>query len=180
MNWKKEAIEQLIQELEFEPSSMKLIDTVVNEKCRVHLAIFNEPFLSLLMNGIKTIESRFSINRIAPFNKISKGDIILIKESGKNVTGLFIAGRVTFYSNLNKTLFDKIESEFGEQICTQYSKEFWNQRSKANFATLIEIKKVIMINPIILKKRDRSGWSILRDITKSDQLSIAINEFAIQ
>ncbi|RBP05022.1 hypothetical protein DFR50_1376 [Roseiarcus fermentans] len=36
----------------------------------IHLAIFAEPFLSMVLSGEKTIESRFRRNRCAPYGEI--------------------------------------------------------------------------------------------------------------
>ena len=48
----------------------------------VHLAVFSEPYLSFVLDGVKTVESRFSRVRCAPFQQIRSGDIILVKQSG--------------------------------------------------------------------------------------------------
>lgn len=44
----------------------------------VHLGIFSDPYLTYMLDGLKSIESRFSKNRIAPYNKITKDDIVII------------------------------------------------------------------------------------------------------
>ena len=46
----------------------------------LHLALLTEPFLSLLMNGAKTIESRFSRVRCAPYGCLARGDVIAVKK----------------------------------------------------------------------------------------------------
>ena len=46
---------------------------------RIHLAIMVEPYLSLILQGIKTMESRFSQKMMQPFHRVSKGDIIILK-----------------------------------------------------------------------------------------------------
>lgn len=48
-----------------------------------HIAILRQPFFNMVLNGEKTIESRWSLNKVAPFNKISSGDEILLKETAK-------------------------------------------------------------------------------------------------
>ncbi len=54
----------------------------------IHLAIFSEPYMSLVLSGEKTIESRFSRNRCAPYGEIGDGDIILLKEVAGPICGL--------------------------------------------------------------------------------------------
>ena len=49
------------------------------KKSNLHLGIFTEPYLTYMLNGEKTIESRFSKNKIAPYNKIDKSDIVIVK-----------------------------------------------------------------------------------------------------
>src|SRR3954452_24578662 len=56
--------------------------------CGVHLAVFVEPYLGYVLDGSKTVESRFSVNRCAPFGKVRRGDIILLKRSGGGVVGI--------------------------------------------------------------------------------------------
>ena len=45
----------------------------------IHLAIFVEPYLTYVLDGKKTVESRFSINRSPPYKKVKSGDIVFVK-----------------------------------------------------------------------------------------------------
>src|SRR5256885_16153419 len=55
---------------------------------RVHLAIFVEPYLSYLLDGRKTVDSRFSVRRTAPYGQVRAGDIVLVKQSGGPAVGV--------------------------------------------------------------------------------------------
>ena len=46
----------------------------------LHLGVFSEPYLTYMLDDIKTIESRFSKNKILPYNQISKDDIVIVKK----------------------------------------------------------------------------------------------------
>ncbi len=63
----------------------------------LHLAVLTEPFCSLLLDGAKTIESRFSRVRCAPYGTLAEGDIVVVKKTGGPVTGAFQAGTVRSY-----------------------------------------------------------------------------------
>lgn len=63
-----------------------------------HIAILRQPFFDMILNGTKTIESRFSMNKCAPYNMVKAGDIILLKETGKDVTASAVEERVSFLS----------------------------------------------------------------------------------
>lgn len=136
-----------------------------NSPIGVHLAIFAEPFLTLVLNGVKTTESRFSRNRCAPFGEVFDGDIILLKEVGGPICGLALAKR-TEYFDLYVEPLDRIRDRYGEAICADA--EFWEGRRDAAFATLIELGEPTSIGPLSCDKRDRRGWVALR----SRQLSL--------
>lgn len=125
----------------------------------IHLAIFVEPFLSMVLSGEKTIESRFSRNRCAPYGEIDDGDIILLKEVGRPICGLAIARRTWFY-DLGIEPIERIRHRFGTRI--RGDDEFWSSRADALYATLIELDAAASIASVSCDKRDRRGWVSLR------------------
>ena len=125
----------------------------------VHLAVFREPFLSLALNGPKTVESRFSRNRCAPFGEIGDGDIILLKEISGPIRGIALAKSVWFY-DLTIEPLDRLRDRFGDTICAD--DDFWKSRRAAAYATLIELAETTSLEPLSCDKRDRRGWVSLR------------------
>lgn len=129
-----------------------------------HLAIFKQPYLDLILSGQKTIESRFSIDKRAPYNKVKEGDKIILKESGDLVKGEFTAGKVQ-YINITKDGLDICKS-FSKQICSDLDKNFWKSRENKKFATLIEIKNPIKYNEprkcIEKPNKSMSAWFVLK------------------
>jgi hypothetical protein len=169
MKWKGKLINYIIEQLKDDSQWGNTIEKMlVDTSIGIHLAIFNEPFLSLVYSKEKKIESRFSMNKISPFERVRKGDVVILKESGGLVTGVFVAGEVKFYHGLNRELLEEIEITHGADICSSYDRSFWKQRTKAKYATLIEVRKVKKILPFKSEKSDRSGWSILREGVSGD------------
>ncbi|WP_271669529.1 hypothetical protein [Bradyrhizobium sp. CCBAU 51627] len=125
----------------------------------MHLAIFAEPFLSMVLSGEKTIESRFSRNRCAPYGEIDDGDIILLKEVAGPICGLVLARRIWSY-DLSSEPIDRIRHRFGPGI--RADDEFWSSRADALYATLIELDAPASTEPVSCDKRDRRGWVSLR------------------
>ncbi|HWY13499.1 MAG TPA: hypothetical protein VN026_19375 [Bacteroidia bacterium] len=164
MKWKGKLINYLKKELESDTNKAAVYEKIISEEnsIGIHLAIFNEPYMSLIFAGEKTIESRFSINRVGPFAKISKGDVVLIKKSGGPVLGYFIAGDIEYISNVTPAKIREIERNYGKQIGTQYDPLFWEERERANYITLISVKKIKRVPPFITEKKDRMGWVVLR------------------
>lgn len=164
MKWKGKLVNNVIEQLQDDSAWGNTIEKMlINSSVGIHLAVCNEPFLSLLLNGEKKIESRFSINKISPYLKIMKGDIVILKASGGLVSGAFVSGNVTYFQTLTKKVLKEIEIKYGNEICSRYDKCFWSSRNKANYATLIEVKKVKSLIPFKSHKKDRTGWTILRN-----------------
>jgi ASC-1-like (ASCH) protein len=163
MKWKDKLIDHLSDQLLCDPYWKEIIERIENQQSvGLHLAIFTEPYLTLLCEGKKTIESRFSQSKVTPFDRVSEGDVILVKESGGYVKGLFIAGEVKFYTYLNENRLKEIEDNYGQWICSHYDTNFWDMRAKANFATLIEVKQFRQLSPFNIDKNDQLGWVTLK------------------
>lgn len=122
----------------------------------IHLGVFVEPFLEAIFDGRKTIESRFSIHRCAPFDRVHAGDVILLKRSGGPVVGVAVAGNALYYELDAETLGD-IREQFAARIFAD-DDDFWEARADKRFATLIEIEDVAKIDTLEIDKRDRRGW----------------------
>lgn len=130
----------------------------------LHLAVFVEPYLSYLLDGSKTVESRFSTRPIAPHGCVSEGDIILLKPSGRPVVGWCRAGTVWSYE-LDPSSWLEIRDRFSPALCAQDG--FWETRQAAQFATLIQVENVHEVTPTPIDKRDRRGWVVLADRRKA-------------
>lgn len=123
-----------------------------------HLAVFTEPFLSTVFDGTKTIESRFSRVRCAPYDEIRAGDVILLKRAGGPVCGLVLAESAWFIDLAYESL-DSIRSRHGEMILAD--DEFWDRKRSAQYATLIRLRRPVTVEPFACHKRDRRGWVLL-------------------
>lgn len=126
---------------------------------RVHLGIFREPYLGFIAAGAKTIESRFSKNRIAPFESAERGDIVLLKGTGKGIAGVCVVDRVWFY-RLQPGTIEEIRDVFGHGICPA-EPGFWEDRRNCAYCSLIWISHYVPVPEFAVPKRDRRGWVVL-------------------
>lgn len=92
-----------------------------------HLAVFRQPYLDMILNGEKTIESRFSRVKCAPYGKIGKGDIVLLKVTGGLVFGEFAVRGVKSFAHVTPELIEDLKS-FSKEICSDGEPTFWEQR----------------------------------------------------
>jgi hypothetical protein len=125
-----------------------------------HLAVFVEPFLTYVLDGTKKVESRFSVNDAAPYRKVERGDVILIKSSGGPVVGIAEAQEVTSYQ-IDAAALDEIRLKFGEALCVE-DENFWIAKKSACYATLVQLSQVSGNVHIECEKRDKRGWVTLR------------------
>jgi hypothetical protein len=133
----------------------------------LHLAVLVEPYLSFILDGRKTVESRFSVRPMPPYGCVDEGDVVLLKESGGPVVGAFTASSAWHY-RLDPASWAELREEFTRAICAQDG--FWESRAAAEYATLIRITEVRHLAPVAVPKRDRRGWVVLADRNRSDRL----------
>ncbi|WP_339734801.1 hypothetical protein [uncultured Gimesia sp.] len=133
----------------------------------LHIAVFSEPFLSYVIEGKKTIESRFSINNCAPYGKVKKGDSVLIKEVGGPIIGICFVEHVWSYE-LDSSTLDEIRNQFARALCIEED-QFWQTKSAAAYATLMSLSNICTLKPIDIDKQDQRGWVVIRE--RSQQLT---------
>lgn len=144
--------DEIIKNLEKQLSNNDM-NKIKNKK--VHLGIFSEPYLTYMLEGKKIIESRFSKNKIAPYNQITKDDIVIVKKSSGDVLGYFTIKDVLFF-DLNKISIDEIKSKYHKQLCVDET--FWINKKNSNYATLIIIDKLFKLKPFHVNKKGMQTW----------------------
>lgn len=168
-DWDSRLLHYIQSAVEEHPFWEKYIDKVLsNNSISLHLAIFVEPYLKFILEGKKTVESRFSMRLCPPYKCAQKGDIIILKKSGGPVIGLCRISQVWFYE-LDPNSWKDVKKRFSKAICAN-DVAFWNERENALFATLMKITDVYKVAPYSCRKRDRRGWVILNDTCRKSCL----------
>jgi ASCH domain len=125
---------------------------------QVHLAVMVEPYLSYILDGKKSIESRFSKNAIAPYLQIESDDLVLLKLTGGPVVGCFTTDSVEFVT-LSELEFERLRINYSDAICADDN--FWQARLGKRYATLIGVREPLELPPVSVAKSDRRGWVTL-------------------
>ncbi len=110
-----------------------------------------------MLDGKKTIESRFSKNKIMPYNQITKDDIVIVKKSSGVVLGYFTIKDVLFF-DLNKTSMEEMKIKYNKQLCVDET--FWISKKNSNYATLIIIDKLFKLKPFHINKKGMQTWIV--------------------
>lgn len=139
---------------------------------KYHLAILTPGWSELILDGSKTIESRFTKVRCAPFGKVHVGDRVYLKESGGLVKGMFTVAKVETFENLSLRQIHDIYKENKEAIfASSFPVEVsgfpisYDPPEKwlaAKHATLIHVSDPIAFeNPYAYHQQGRSAWLVL-------------------
>jgi len=121
-----------------------------------HVAIMNKKLGSIakVLSGEKVVESRWSKNKIAPWDKIHPNDIVYFKYSGGQVIARATVSKVLQFDKLDEEKFNYIVKNFGQAICLQNTKYDSWYKSK-NYVTLIFLESPQKVNPFQI---DKSGF----------------------
>jgi len=126
---------------------------------RVHLAILREPFASYVLEGSKTVESRFSSRRVRPVGQVDEGDWLLIKRPAGPVVGVCRVTAVWHYS-ITPESFTDLLAPYASALRMDTS-PFWKSRMISGYVALLRLAEPRRIPPINCEKRDRRGWVTL-------------------
>jgi hypothetical protein len=164
LNWRTMVTNELIPAVAGDQSWETCLLSLVNDEASpigLHLAILIEPYLTYVLCGKKSVESRFGVRRSAPYGRVAPGDIILLKRSGGPILGVCQVSDVWFYK-LDPRSWRELRRGYTEALCAQ-DPGFWEQRKGASFATLMRLSSVRQLPPIRFNKQDKRGWVILRN-----------------
>lgn len=119
-----------------------------------------EPYLGYVLDGSKTVESRFSKNRIVPYHAVTPGEVVYFKKSGGKIVASATIQKVKYYT-LTKSVREEIFTSFGEAI--KISKEYIEQKVGCRYCTLMWIKDVKeIVPPVCFEKKDQRAWIVLK------------------
>lgn len=127
---------------------------------KTHIAILRQPFYDLILSHKKTIESRWSNHKIAPYKQVEKGDTLLLKRTGQPVTATAKAGKVQFFE-LTPEIVDSIKERYGKEIGIDYFTNWETYRHK-KYLTLIWLEEVEECAPMSVPNSNGAGWIVCK------------------
>jgi len=129
---------------------------------RHHLAIMRKSWglLPKILTKEKIIESRWYKNKYAPWDKISKGDVVYFKNSGEPVTIRTKVSKVLQFSNLNPKKVKEILNKYGVKDGLGIDKidKYYQMFKDKNYCLLIFLSDSKKIKPFEI---DKSGYGMM-------------------
>lgn len=125
-----------------------------------HVAIMSKSFgdlIAKILSGEKTIESRWSKNKIAPYNKIEIGDTVYFKNSGEPVIARANVSKIRQFDNLDSDKVKDILKKWGGQdgIAVDDIKKTYDWAKNKKYCVLIWLKNPKRVDPFQI---DKSGF----------------------
>ena len=138
---------------------------------RDHVAIMKKSWdlLPKILSGEKSIESRWYVNRIAPWNQIDAGDMIYFKDSGEPITLRAFVSKVLQIQELNESKAKEILEKYGSDIGMKPSKENIAWCAKRNYCILVFLEDPQEVEPFKIDKTgygNACAWLVTSDISK--------------
>ena len=135
-----------------------------------HLAIMSKQLqlLPKILNGEKTVESRWYKTRRAPFNKIKVGDIVYFKDSGAPVTLKSLVKKIIQFNNLTEQRIYDLLHAHEKELGVNADQYFISIKDK-KYGILIYLSNVEQVKPFQIDKKgfgNQSSWITIDNIKK--------------
>ncbi len=136
-----------------------------------HVAIMKKSWglIPKILNGRKTIESRWGKVRSVPWGRVAVGDKVYFKNSGEAIYATATVSKVLQFDNLTPKGIYKIVTKFGGQgeiaFSSIASTLVWAKNKR--YCTLIFLKSARSIKPFYINKKGfgvGSAWLTVRNI----------------
>jgi len=140
-----------------------------------HVAIMTPVWglIPKILKGEKIVESRWYMQKSAPWDNIFAGDRIYFKDSGKPVTVRAEVGKVRQLENMTpakvKDFLYEIAENDGPGTDKKKLEQFYDRFKDKKYVILIELKNPIEIDPFEINKAGfgaMTAWITVDDISK--------------
>ncbi len=136
-----------------------------------HVAIMRPSWklLPKILSGEKTIESRWYKNKSAPWGKITEGDNIYFKDSGKPIGVRANVAKVLQFENLTPQKVKQILDKYGKYdgITKEQTSFYYNLFKDKRYCLLIYLDKVQKVKPFNINKKGfgaMAAWVCVNNI----------------
>lgn len=148
---------------------------------RTHVAIMRKSWglAEKIISGEKTIESRWYLNKSAPWDEINEGDLIYFKNAGEPIRLRAEVAMLTQFEDLSPKEVRQILFEFGDQNGLDVGKleNYYEIFKDKRYCILIFLKNIEKVEPFEIEKKGfgtMSAWIVLDDIEKIKRINAPV------
>ena len=142
------------------PSSPEALSRLcLDMNIRGHLCVLREPYVTFILDGRKTIESRFHKTRTLPFQKVVAGDILFLKHSGGPLRGLVLIGHTEYHGPMR---YGEAEALLRKhRAALAIGESFISEKKNSKYASLLSILDRTATDHVPCTKADGRAWVVL-------------------
>lgn len=130
----------------------------------LHVAVLKQPYVTMLLQGEKSIECRLTRTQRPPFGAIEPGERILFKQSSGPYRAAALVDHVLFERDLTPRRVREIQRDYNDRIRGEES--YWAVKTNARYCSLIWLREIEPIDrgPTLSRLQGRA-WITLPDST---------------
>ena len=108
--------------------------------------------LPRILDGEKTIESRWYLTRRAPWDKVGAGDAVYFKDSGKLIVAKASVSKVLQFENLNPKSVKKLLEKYNNPLGIDNSTKLYKLIKGKKYCILMFLDHPLPIEPFYINK----------------------------
>jgi hypothetical protein len=142
------------------PSSPEALSRLcLDMNIRGHLCVLREPYVTFILDGRKTIESRFHKTKKLPFQKVAAGDILFLKRSGGSLRGLVLIGHTEYHGPMRDGEAEALLRK--HRAALAIGESFILEKKKSRYASRLSILDRTAADHIPCTNADGRAWVVL-------------------
>ena len=118
-----------------------------------------EPYVTFILDGRKTIESRFHKTKKLPFKKVVAGDILFLKRWGGSLRGLVLIGHTEYHGPMRDGEAEAILRK--HRAALAIGESFISEKKNSKYASLLSILDRAATDHIPCTNADGLAWVVL-------------------
>jgi hypothetical protein len=134
-----------------------------------HLAIYSQQaygddYIAYMLAGLKTIDSKFSFRRTAPYKKLDEGDVIYLKESSGPIRGRVFVSHVVHEELTGPDHLMEFLAPYATQLGIKdeaHLMQVWQQHHDKRYVCQWHmINPQSISRPVRINKHDMRSWIV--------------------
>jgi len=142
-----------------------------------HVAIMKKSWglLPKILSGDKKIESRWYLNKSAPWGRVKRGDRVYFKNSGEPVTVRSEVEKVKSFEGLNPSMVRRILGEYGHDdgIKSKDMVSYYQLFKDKRYCLLVFLKNPQKIIPFNINKKGFGSMAAWLTVDRVDKLRVS-------
>jgi len=127
----------------------------------IHVAILKRPYLKLILEGQKTVESRLMRTALPPYRTIKTGQRIFLKASSGPFMATALAGKIEQHDGLEPYDILRLRALHDRAVCG--NDDYWEMKQNSRYAVFVHLNQIEPIEVGPAYPKSMRAWHVLDD-----------------